>query len=113
MLSQISCGSSTVGLGVVRDSEHQIRGVVEELIVDPPQRLIHAMVIRSTDPADEGRYLLPLTSVCARFDTRTGWLEVEMSGTDLFSCGDGPIDPDDVSLFSDDDRVGYLFRRAR
>src|SRR5688572_17702451 len=55
MLSQTSCGSSTVGLGVLRDSKHHIRGVVEELIIDPPQRVIHAMVIRSTDPADEGR----------------------------------------------------------
>jgi hypothetical protein len=113
MLSQASCGSCTVGLGVVRDSEHQIMGVVEGLIVDPRQRILHAIIIRSTDPADESCHLLPLTSVCATFDARTRCLEVEMSGADLGCCAEGPIDPDDVPPFSDDDWLKCLFRRAQ
>ena len=112
LLSQASCRSAAVGLGVVRDADQQVRGVVEGLIVDPSQRTIHGMVVRSIDSADEQCYLLPLHSVCARFDARTRCLEVEFSGTDFGQCGDSPIDPREFAAFSDDDWLDCLFKRA-
>jgi hypothetical protein len=112
-LSQASCRSCAVGLGVVRDSEHEVVGVVEGLIINPRQRVIDAMVVRPILPAETGCYLLPLTSVCARFDKRTRCLEVEIGSADLRSCGLEPIDPDDFSEFSDDDWLDCVFGRVQ
>lgn len=112
-MSQASCGSSVVGLGVVRDPGQQVRGTIEALLVDPPGRTIHAMIVRSTDPVRRGCYLLPIDGLLARFDERTGCLEVEVEEVGPGSWTDRQIDPEEVMPFTDDDWVNCLFRRAQ